>query len=135
MKPTTLIESLDVTEGSEFVLLVAPVFFHLHVKFQKDFLLKEFLNVLTGFYSHPLDHLALMANDDALLGVSLHIDDCHDVDGRVALVKLLNDDLRGIGHFLVIGHEDFLADDLGDKESAAAVGQSILPKVGRALGQ
>ena len=82
-----------------------------------------------------LEFAALVADDDPLLGIALHIDDRHDVNGRVALVKFLDDDLGGVGHLLVVGHEDLLAHDLGDKEAAAAVGEGILAEVGRALGQ
>ena len=76
-----------------------------------------------------------MPDDNPLLAVTLDVDDRHDVDGVVALVKLLDDDLAGIGHFLVIGGQDLLPDDLGDKEAAAAVGECVLAEVRRALGQ
>ena len=88
---------------AEFVLLVAPVFLDLDVEFEEDFLVKEGFDVLACEGAYALEHLALVADDDALLAIALDIDDGHDVYGLVALVKLLDDDLCGIGYFLVIG--------------------------------
>ena len=94
---------------AELVFLVAPVFFDLNKEFKEDALLKEFLDVLASLDTNMLEFLALVANDNALLTVALHIDYRHDVNRLVVLVKLLNNDLCGIWHLFVVGEQYLLA--------------------------
>ena len=50
-------------------------------------------------------------------------------------LELLHADFHGIGYLLVVIEQDFLADNLRDEETRGLVGELVLAKVGRAIGQ
>ncbi len=80
---------LDIAERLELVLTVSPIRLHFHKKLKIDTLPEELLNIFTGFHTHFFDHRTLMAYDDTLLRITLHIDHCHNMDGILLLLELL----------------------------------------------
>ena len=124
----------QVSKRTELVFLVSPVVLNLHIELEEHALVKELLNILACFNAHMLEFSSLMTDDDAFLAVALDIYHRHDMNGVVALVILLYDDLCGIGHLFVVGEQDFLTDNLGNEETGASVGERVLAEVGRALG-
>ena len=122
--------SVEIAELAELVLAVAPVFLNLDEEFEEDLLVKEFLDVVARLDADLLDLLAPLADQDTLLGITLDVDDGHDMDRGVLLVELLDEHLGRIGNLLVIVEKELLADDLGDEETGRLVGQRILSEVG-----
>lgn len=70
----------QIAEGTEFILTVTPVRLDFHEQFEEDALVKELLDVFSGLHTDLLDFASLMTDDDALLGITLDIDDGHDMD-------------------------------------------------------
>ena len=57
------------------------------------------------------------------------------MDGGFLFLEFLDNDLGGIGHFLVVVEQNLLADDFGDEESRGLVGEGVLAEVRFAFGQ
>ena len=74
-----------------------------------------------------------MANNDTLLAVTLHIDDSTDMDAFSSFLKTLHHYFYAVGHLFVIIEQDFLADNLGNKETGRFVGELFLVKIGGTL--
>ena len=98
-------------------------------------LVEELLKGLTGFRAYLLECHTLMTDDDTLLGVALYVDDGIDMNLTVVLLEALHDNLNGIGNLLVIEQQDFLTDNLADKEAGGLIGELVLIKEGGTLGQ
>ena len=98
-------------------------------------LVEEFLQRLAGFGTDLLERNALMADDDALLAVALHVDGGVDQDILVRFLELLHNHFHRIGYLLVIIKEYLLANDFGDEESGGLVGPLVFGEIGRRVGQ
>ena len=75
-------------------------------------LVEKALKGFAGFGRYLFQRHALMADDDALLRVALHIDDGIDVNLTVVLLKTLYHHLYGVGYLFVLDQQDLLADNL-----------------------
>ena len=76
-----------------------------------------------------------MTDDDALLRVAFHDDERANVYLLRALNELLDNDFRGVGDLFLIVEQDFFPDNFRHEETRRAVGQGVLLKVGRRIGE
>src|SRR5437879_1755785 len=63
----------SITEFDEHALVLAPGFLHLHPELQKNLHPEEVLHVDAGIGADRLQHRALLADHDGLLGLLLNI--------------------------------------------------------------
>ena len=82
-----------------------------------------------------LDHAALVADQDALLGFRLHPHRRADGDRAVVLLDLVDLDLDRVRDLLAGAQEHLLAHQLGEHDVLGLVGVVLGREVERALGQ
>ena len=69
-----------IAKRPQFVLAVTPIRLDFYKQLKEHALVKEFFNILACLHADFFDFASLMADDDTLLGISLDIDDGHNVD-------------------------------------------------------
>ena len=119
----------------QFPIGGSPVFIDFDEDFEIDRLGEEFFQSLASLGGDFLQRHTLMPDDDALLRVTLHIDDRIDVDMLLVFLEPLHTNLHTVRDLLVVVEQDFFAYDLGDEEAGGLIGELVLVEVGRALGQ
>ena len=119
----------------QFPIRRSPVFIDFDEDFEVDWLGEEFFQSLASLGGDFLQRHTLMPDDDALLRVTLHIDDRIDVDMLLVFLEPLHTNLHTVRDLLVVVEQDFFAYDLRDKEAGGLIRQLVLVEVGRALGQ
>ena len=110
------IRSLDlfwiIAEGIELTLRGTPVLINLDKRLKVDTLVEELLKGLAALYAEFLQCYPLVADNDALLGVTLHIDGCMDIDALRCLLERIDTHFHAVGYLLVVIQEDLLTDNL-----------------------
>ena len=115
-----------ISESVEFSLRTAPVFINLYKGFQENLLAEEFFQSLAAFSIHLLERHTLVTNDDALLGITLHVDDGIDVDAGVILLESLHPHLYGIRNLLIIIEKYLFSNNFRNEEAGWLIGQLVL---------
>ena len=99
----------------------SPVFIDFDEDFEVDRFGEEFFQSLASLSGDFLQRHTLMPDDDALLRVTLHIDDRIDVDALLILLEPLHTNLHTVRDLLVVVEQDFFAYDLRDKEAGGLI--------------
>ena len=115
--------------------VVAPVVADLDEQLEENLLAEELFHVFARRLSDPLQLLALVADQDALLRVAGHVDRRRDAVDRRLLLVTFDLDFAAVGDLLVVEFEDLLADDLRGEEAQRLVRKRILGVERRAFGQ
>ena len=79
-----------VTQRTQCTLVVGPAALHLDPQVEHDLGVEQQLHVLARFGADAFDALALVANDDLLLTVTLNEDQGVDVQGFALLLELFD---------------------------------------------
>ena len=122
-----------VAELLQRTVAVAPVFHHLDIQVEETFLASEFLNVFACLNSHLLDGFALMADKDGALRFSFHIDNRTDIVHTLFLFIALHSHFAAVRNLFLVVEQQFLPNNLADKETHGAVGQFVFRAGSRAV--
>ena len=123
-----------ISEISEFVFAISPIFLDFDVELQKHFLLKKCLYVFPCRRAYLFDSQTIFTYDYTLLAIALAIDDSRDIYDILLLFKLLDGNLHAIRHFFVVTEKYLFAYDFVYKKSFGAIGQSIFVEIRWRLG-
>ena len=87
--------------------IFGPLFQDFDVKLQKNFIPKETLDFFTSSSTYIFKHLALFADDDSFLRVSLNTNNASNFNAFGFLFKLFHNDCDRIWYFLPQPQKDF----------------------------
>ncbi len=124
-----------VAKAANLGLVIAPAGLDLHVQLQKDLRAKDALKIATGIDTDMLDHLAALADDDALLALALDVNRGVHAQHLLGLLERVADDANGVRNLITSAAQDLLAHELGHKGFVGRVGAHVLGEPTRALGQ
>lgn len=113
----------------------APIFIYLHENLKVNAFTKKLFESLACFGRNFLECNSTVPDDNALLTFTLNVDYGIDVDVAFMLLKLLHHNFDGVGYFLVIIEQDFLANDFRNKETGGLIRPLVLVEIGRRVGQ
>ena len=119
----------------EFTLGTAPVFVYLHEDLKEDRLVEELLERFAGLGAYLLKGYTLMADNDTLLRVALHVNYGIDVDVLVVFLESLYSNLYAIRYLLIVVEQNLFANYLRHEESCGFVGELVFIEIGRTLRQ
>ena len=81
------------------------------------------------------EHLALLADDDALLPLPLDVDDCMNMENAAAPLHGIADDPHGMRHLFARAHQELLAHELSDDRIVRSIGRHGIGEPFGALGK
>ena len=114
-----------VTQRTQGALVVGPATFHFNPKVKHDLGVEQQLHILARFGTDTLDTLALVANDDFFLTITLNQNQGMDMQGFALLLELFDLDgdlVRQLGTHLA---HDLFTNQFGGQEAAAAIGDLV----------
>ncbi len=120
---------------AEVAGIIRPVLPHFHPQLEVQALAEEAVELEPGRAPHPLQPLALGADDDGLLPRPIHPDDRGDVEPALGLLGFLHFDGDAVRHFLIELQGELLADGLRDAELQPAIGALTFREQRRRFGQ
>ena len=100
----------------EFTLGTAPVFVYLHEDLKENWLGEELFERFAGLGAYLLEGYTLMADDDTLLRVALHVNYGIDVDVLIVFLESLYSNLNAIRYLLIVIEQNLYADYLRHEE-------------------
>ena len=124
-----------VSEALELPFVIAPVLVYFDVQLQENLLAEELFYVLAGLLSDFFEFLALVSDQDALLGVACDIDDRRNAVDRRFLPVGFDRYFATVGDLLVVVAQDLFADYFRGEESQRFVRERIFGVEGFSLGQ
>ena len=92
----------NISESTEFVFAVSPVFFDFNEEFEEHFFAEESFDVVPSVAADAFQHSAVSSDDDSFLAVALDLDNRHDVDRIRLFVVFFDDNFGCVRHLFVV---------------------------------
>src|SRR5580692_530240 len=115
--------------------ILAPVRNDFYEQSQIDLFIDQLFELLTRLRADILEHLALAADENFLLGVPLHVHGRFDAQQFGKVFILVNLHGKRIGQFVIHRLDRFFSNDLGREKTLWLVCYLVLRKVRLALGE
>ena len=90
---------------------------------KEDLAAEDSLKIAAGIDSDMFEHLALLADDDALLPLPLDVDDRMNMEHAAAPLHGITDDAHGMRHLFARAHQELLAHELSDDRIVRSIGR------------